>query len=168
MTKAPTIRTDPANANRGTQRGDGMLERSLQQYGAGRSVLLDKHGTLIAGNKTAAKAMELGIPIQVVESDGHTLIAVQRTDLDLETDTAAMALGIADNRVGQVSLEWSPDMLQQVFDAGVDANEFWFPEELANLFDVEPNDPAPVDSAGVPPRLITCPSCGESFSPDGV
>ena len=30
-----------------------MIENSLREYGAGRSILLDKHGRIIAGNKTA-------------------------------------------------------------------------------------------------------------------
>lgn len=77
------ITPDPNNANKGTQRGRGLLEKSLRQYGAGRSVLADKNGMLIAGNKTAEVAQELVIPYRVVETDGHELIVVQRNDLDL-------------------------------------------------------------------------------------
>ncbi len=43
---------DLRNANLGTERGHAMLERSLQETGAGRSILVDKHGKVIAGNKT--------------------------------------------------------------------------------------------------------------------
>jgi len=39
------------NANRGTERGTSALESSLELYGAGRSILLDKNGIIIAGNK---------------------------------------------------------------------------------------------------------------------
>ena len=67
--------------------------------GPGRSVLIDRHGTIIAGNKTYERAKQLDIPVQVVKSDGTTLIAVQREDLDLETDPRARALAVADNRV---------------------------------------------------------------------
>ena len=42
---------DPMNANKGTERGAYMVRRSLEKLGAGRSVLVDKHGVLIAGNK---------------------------------------------------------------------------------------------------------------------
>ena len=35
---------DEKNANRGTQRGVAMLEDSLRRHGAGRSILVDKHG----------------------------------------------------------------------------------------------------------------------------
>jgi hypothetical protein len=42
---------DKRNANRGTVRGRALLEDSLRRYGAGRSILADKHGNIIAGNK---------------------------------------------------------------------------------------------------------------------
>lgn len=55
------LKFDPQNANKGTERGNQALEESLQRYGAGRSVLADKNGVIIAGNKTVEKAGELGI-----------------------------------------------------------------------------------------------------------
>src|ERR1019366_2798471 len=113
------------NANRGTERGRSALARSLQEYGPGRSVLLDKHGTIIAGNKTVEQARHLNIPLRVVETDGEFLIAVKRTDLDLATDARAQALAVADNRVGEINLEWDVDMLKQIHAAGVDLSGFW-------------------------------------------
>jgi hypothetical protein len=35
---------DPNNANLGTERGASLLETSLSKYGAGRSILADRHG----------------------------------------------------------------------------------------------------------------------------
>ena len=81
---------DPNNANKGTERGNSALEASLQQYGAGRSILLDKNDTIIAGNKTAEMAGQLGMMnVKVVETPGDELVAGRRTDLDLETDASA-------------------------------------------------------------------------------
>lgn len=40
---------DPRNANTGTVRGLQVLEDSLGEVGLGRSVVTDKHGTIIAG-----------------------------------------------------------------------------------------------------------------------
>ena len=57
---------DNVNANRGTKRGSGMLERSLRQYGAGRSVLVDSSGRIIAGNKTVEAAGSIGLEYAVV------------------------------------------------------------------------------------------------------
>lgn len=106
ITKVRDLIPDAKNANKGTERGSGMLEHSLRTYGTGRSILIDKKGRIIAGNKTAEAAGALGLDkVVVVETDGRTLIAVQRMDLDLETDTKAKELAIADNRIGDVNLE---------------------------------------------------------------
>src|SRR5471032_183239 len=101
----PEFSTDPNNANRGTDRGRDALARSLREYGAGRAILIDREGRIIAGNKTFDEATRLRIPLRVVKTDGHHLIAVQRDDLDLATDPRAKALAIADNRVAELDLE---------------------------------------------------------------
>src|SRR5687767_10793140 len=103
---AKSIRTladltpDDRNANKGTERGTGLIESSLRSYGAGRSVLADKNGRLIAGNKTVEGCVNAGIErVRVVQTDGHELVVVQRTDLDLD-DKAARELALIDNRAG--------------------------------------------------------------------
>jgi len=47
---------DEKNANKGTKRGRKLLEESLEKYGAGRSVVVDRHDRVIAGNKTVVAA----------------------------------------------------------------------------------------------------------------
>jgi len=160
------IQQDPQNANKGTVRGRGMVERSLQQYGAGRSVLVDRNGVIIAGNKTAEIAHELGIPVTVIESDGTTLYAIKRTDLDLATDDAAKALGVADNRASETGLEWDPDVLQSFMDDGLDLEQFWFPDELADVLSVVPDfEAVGIDEQGRldEKQMQTCPECGHVF-----
>src|SRR5262245_14688225 len=56
------LQPDPHNANRGTDRGRAALERSLREYGVGRAVLIDRHGRVIAGNKTVEQAKRLNLP----------------------------------------------------------------------------------------------------------
>jgi DNA modification methylase len=125
---------DPKNANRGTDRGLDALAHSLRAYGAGRAVLIDRHGVVIAGNKTVEQAKRLNIPLRVVKTDGQHLIAVQRDDLDLARDPRAKALAIADNRVGELDLEWDVEMLQQLHADGLDLSAFWTDAEFATLF----------------------------------
>ena len=50
------LTSDPRNANRGTPRGREALRHSLHAFSAGRAVLIDRHGVVIAGNKTVAEA----------------------------------------------------------------------------------------------------------------
>ena len=54
-------------------------------------------------------ALSAGLDSDVilVQSDGAKLVVVQRTDLTLEDDSKAKALGIADNRAGELGLEWA-------------------------------------------------------------
>src|SRR3954468_15113961 len=94
--KLADLKLDDRNANKGTARGRKALDKSLRDYGAGRSVLLDSKGRVIAGNKTveAALASELGENVLVIKTDGSQLVAVQRTDLDLTKDAKAKALAI--------------------------------------------------------------------------
>ncbi|HXN73875.1 MAG TPA: hypothetical protein VN861_15115, partial [Candidatus Acidoferrales bacterium] len=103
---------DEKNANKGTKRGRGLLEDSLEKYGAGRSVVVDRHNRVIAGNKTVEAAVAAGMKsIAVIETDGSSLVAVQRGDLDLKKDKKARELAIADNRIGELDLEWNPEVL---------------------------------------------------------
>ena len=105
---------DRKNANKGTPYGLKLLDDSLRKYGAGRSILVDKHGRIIAGNKTTERAADLGFEnVIIVETDGTQLVTVQRTDLDLEDDKgSARALALYDNRVSEVDLEWDLDILE--------------------------------------------------------
>ena len=130
------LQPDTKNANKGTDRGRAMIESSLRTYGAGRSILIDKHGSIIAGNKTVENCTAIGMEdVLVVQTDGTRLVAVQRIDLDLN-DKAAQELAIADNRAGQVSLDWDIDVLKEL---DVDLAKFWSEDELVILLaDKEP------------------------------
>ena len=111
---------DPENANKGTPRGESALEESISSYGLGRSILIDKNNRIIAGNKTAQKAGELGIEqVTVVETTGNQVVAVKRTDLDLDEDNEARELAYADNRTSELSLDWDPEQLLKDSDRGI-------------------------------------------------
>ena len=109
---------DPRNANRGTRRGAALLADSLTTYGAGRSVVADRNGVIIAGNKTVAQAQARALPIHVVETTGDALVVVQRTDLDLLADDRARQLALADNRIGELNLAWDPAVMETVVAGG--------------------------------------------------
>ena len=136
--EAASLHPDPHNANKGTKRGRALLEQSIKQHGAGRSILADKHGVIIAGNKTLETAEGLGLPVRIIESDGTELVVVQRTDLDLEHDPAARALAYADNRVGQVDLEWDAEQMKADLAKGIDLTAFWQTPELDSLLTALP------------------------------
>lgn len=130
---------DDQNANQGTLRGAQLLHKSLENLGAGRSVLLDRKRKLIAGNKTSESALDLGFEqVIVVHTTGKQIVAVQRDDLDLDdpADERARALAIADNRVGEVNLDWNADEIARLQVAQPAAlEEFFFPDEVADLIE---------------------------------
>jgi hypothetical protein len=103
------LKQDAKNANRGTKRGHDAISQSLKTLGAGRSILVDKNGVIVAGNKTAQAAVNAGIDNDaiLVQTDGSQLVIVQRADLDLPTDPRAKELALADNRSSELGLEWN-------------------------------------------------------------
>ncbi len=132
IVKLSDLTPDSHNANKGTVRGRHLLETSLSKYGAGRSIVVDKNGRIIAGNKTAETAGEIGLDdVVIVRTDGKQLVAVMREDLDLnDDDTAARMLAYADNRVGAVSLDFDPEVLLADVTAGLDLGDLWLDWEL--------------------------------------
>lgn len=136
---------DPQNANAGTEEGEQLLKSSLEDLGAGRSILIDRNGVIIAGNKTAGQAAAAGIrDVLVVETDGSQLVAVRRTDLDLRTDARAKRLALADNRVAQLDLAWDEEALAAIAAQAPEALEgLWTVQEIAALLAEEPETQAP-------------------------
>ena len=165
MAKLRDLTPDASNANRGTERGRYALEASLRKYGAGRSILIDRNGKIIAGNKTAETAADVGIDdVIVVQTDGRQLVAVQRTDLDLDSKEAR-ELAYADNRVGQLDLDFDPEVLLADLQAGVDLSALWRQEELDVLIGeiAAPEFREYDESAADNVEMLTCPHCGKSF-----
>lgn len=131
---------DATNANKGTVRGRGMVEASLRETGAGRSILADAQGRIIAGNKTLEAWADIGGEIEVVRTKGDKLVVVQREDLDLSDDTGtARKLAYYDNRAGEVGLEWDAEQLLADVQAGVDLSALFRDDELdALLAELQP------------------------------
>lgn len=101
------------------------MKDSLSRFGAGRSILADMHGAIIAGNKTLQAADVLDLPVRIIETDGTELVVVQRTDLDLAKDERARLLAYADNRASELGLDWSPDIVLADMQAGLDLASMW-------------------------------------------
>lgn len=104
---------DNKNFNKGTQFGEHLMDESLRKFGLGRSILLDKNDRIIAGNKTTEKAGELGFEkVVIVETDGSTLVAVKRNDIDLDSQMGR-ELALADNATSKANLSWDEEMIMQ-------------------------------------------------------
>lgn len=184
------LRPDDKNINQSSARGGEMLRRSLQEYGAARSLVADKNMRIVAGNQTLEAAAAIGLDdVVVVPTDGSKLVVVQRTDIDLDTPRGR-ELAIADNRTNQVGYNPDPLMLAWHGSNGADLDKFWLPDELAALdlpdvdgLDLGDDDDEPVGDADAVPEVEDVPTsrrgdlwilgdhrvlCGDSTDADDV
>lgn len=77
-----------------------IIKKSLDELGAGRSILMDSENCLIAGN--GVKEQWGDRPVKIVETDGSELIVVKRTDLKT-TDKKRKKLALIDNHASDTS-----------------------------------------------------------------
>ena len=125
ITKISDLIPDANNYNKGTEFGSGLIAKSIQKNGLGRSLLLDKNGKVIAGNKTLEGTVAAGFndeDIIVVKTDGTKLVVVQRTDLDLDT-RRGKEMALADNATAKANLAWDYGALGADFQS--DELEAW-------------------------------------------
>ena len=128
---------DDRNLNKGTEEGRKLIEKSLRKFGAGRSVLIDKNNRIIAGNKTHENAEAIGMDdVIIVETDGTKLVAVKRTDIDLDS-AEGREMALADNATVKVDLQWDDEQIKSVAaEFGVDMEEWGVFEET----DINPDE----------------------------
>jgi hypothetical protein len=126
---------DAHNANKGSQRGEQVIRQSFERNGAGRSLLADKDGRLIAGNQALKGAAAAGIQDAIeIEVTGDAVVVVKRVDLDLESDDGrARSLAYYDNRSSETSLTWAADQLAADLEAGVLPAGLFRDDELDDL-----------------------------------
>ena len=165
--KISDLQPDKKNARKRTARGHAAIEHSLRELGAGRSIVIDKNGAIIAGNGVIESAEKAGITeIQVIPSDGSKLIAVQRLDLCLATDPKARQLAVADNRTGELA-EWVPENLKDLA-SDLDLKPFFSESELTEITATD-KQPEPGEKSGEVDIdaftfAHTCPKCHFQFN----
>ena len=114
---------DGENFNRHTEFGQKLLEDSLRKFGAGRSILVDKDGNIIAGNSTTETAAAIGMEdVIVVPTDGKKLVVVQRTDLTLDSPEGR-ELALADNMTALKGIDLDLAKVQETL--GDDLAKAW-------------------------------------------
>jgi site-specific DNA-methyltransferase (adenine-specific) len=103
---------DDKNFNKGSEYGNGLIEKSFSKFGAGRSILIDKNNRIIAGNKSVENAMSIGLDdVQIVESDGKRIIAVKRMDIDLDTPQGR-EMALADNASAKANIVFDAELIE--------------------------------------------------------
>ena len=169
--KLTDYRPQRANANRHTQRGMGLLEKSIQEDGWIGAITVAADGETFDGSARievgAATGFEDAI---VVESDGTRPIVHVRRDIPTADDPRAKRLGLAANRVAELNLEWDVDELLASVADGVDLSAMFREDELdallqaANTPDFQPvgiEEQGRLDEK----KQVECPHCHMWFTP---
>ena len=129
MTSINQLKSDHKNARKRTDRSSSLIQKSLEKFGAARSIVIDEDNRILAGNGTIEGAKAAGIKnLKIIETDGNEIIAVKRTGLSEEEK---VGLALADNRTSDLS-EWDAEMLKQLSEEQ-DLNPWFSPEDLSEL-----------------------------------
>lgn len=112
-TNVEVLIPDNKNFNKHTEYGMHILEESIRKFGLGRSILIDKNNRIIAGNGVVETASQIDLDkVLVVETKGNTLVAVKRTDIDLDS-AKGREFALADNATGKANLCFDTDLIMQ-------------------------------------------------------
>jgi hypothetical protein len=123
------LKPDGRNARKHGERNISTIEKSLERFGAARSIVVDETGRILAGNGLVEAAANVGIErVKTVEADGNEIIAVVRRGL---TEEQKIGLSVADNQTGLLS-EWDAAVLKELSDE-VDLSAFFTDNELAGI-----------------------------------
>ena len=168
MSKISDYKPNRRNPNKGTQRGLGMVEDSMREDGAARSIVVAADNTIIAGNHAQEGAVLAGIEDAIeVEVSGDQLVVVKRTDWANADDPGAIRYAYRDNRSTETNLVWEAAQLLEDMDAGVDLIVMFTQEELEALIGDALKEPPEFkeydESVADEVEFITCPHCGEQF-----
>lgn len=161
--KIDELKFDDKNFNKHTEFGMSLLEKSLRENGAGRSILIDKDNNIIAGNGIIEAAGQIGLDkIKVIETTGDEIVAVKRTDVSLNSKQGRK-MALADNATAKADLAWDEEALEAEFDDeelkdwGVFPSSEISDEELAGFFN-EDNAQKETEK-----KTVKCPECGAEF-----
>lgn len=121
------IKFDKRNYRKHNERNKELIRKSLEECGAGRSIVIDNDDEIIAGNGIYEQAQALNIPVKVIETNGSELVVVKRTDLKTD-DEKRKKLAVMDNSTSDSS-EFDIELLSVDFevpelkDMGIDVPE---------------------------------------------
>lgn len=140
----------------------------MKRVGAGRSIVVNGRGKLLAGHGAVEAAAAAGIEhVILIPADGKTLVAVVRDNL---TPAQEQELAIADNRTNELST-WSLPRLERISETfNLPLNRFFEPQELAALGGMIEDESTAEPGVADPglATLVTCPKCGAEFDAHGI
>ncbi len=147
--KISDYKLDHSNANKGTERGDWMLEQSVRKHGPARSAVSAADDSIPAGNGTLEAMMDAGIEDVIeVETDGSQMVIVKRRDWQSVDDPQARSYAYYDNRTSELRLDWNVDQLLADVQEGFDFDGLFYEDELERILGDFPDGDAWGDAFG--------------------
>ena len=138
------IKFDKRHYRKHDKKNKSLIKKSLEKFGAGRSIVVDAEGEIIGGNGVYEQAQKLGLKTQIVETDGSELVVVKRTDLKTD-DEKRKALAVMDNSTSDTS-EFDMELLTADFsvdeleDFGIELPEEVKEVEVPDVLEKEDSD----------------------------
>ena len=138
------IKFDKRNYRKHDKKNKSLIKKSLEKFGAGRSIVVDAEGEIIGGNGVYEQAQKLGLKTKIVETDGSELVVVKRTDLKTDDDKRK-ALAVMDNSTSDTS-EFDLELLTADFsvdeleDFGIELPEEVKEVEVPDVLEKEDSD----------------------------
>ena len=156
--KKEDIKFDSRNYRIHDDRNKELISKSLDECGAGRSIVVDDDGEIIAGNGIYEAWGDR--PVKVVESDGSELVVVHRTDLKRK-DFRRDKLAIMDNSTSDSS-KFDLPLLQTDFPDTDLLNEMGATVIPISDIDVD-SFFEDAEEKEKKKKTVKCPNCGEEF-----
>lgn len=156
------------NANRHTQRGMGMLERSISERKWIGAITTAANGETFDGSARRETLEAMGVEDAIViHGDGSKPVIYVRDDIPTADDPRAVQLALEANRIAQVNLDFDPVVLSEIDPLVLDS--LFFPDELSAILEQSGTALIDVDfkeydeSVENEVKYCTCPKCGERF-----
>lgn len=150
------IKFDSRNYRKHNAENKRLIKKSLEECGAGRSILIDGEDEIIAGNGVYEQAKKLKMPVRIIETDGSEIVAIKRTDLKT-SDEKRKQLAVMDNSTSDSS-EFDFELMAEDF--SVDELE-GMGVDLPDLEKYKNNE---IDTESLTQDLdCKCPRCGFVF-----
>jgi hypothetical protein len=156
--KKEDIKFDSRNYRIHDDRNKDLIAKSLDECGAGRSIVVDDDGEIIAGNGIYEAWGDR--PVKVIESDGSELVVVHRTDLKRK-DFRRDKLAIMDNSTSDSS-KFDLPLLQTDFPDTDLLNEMGVTVIPISDIDVD-SFFEDTEEKEKKKKTVKCPNCGEEF-----
>lgn len=155
-----TLIPDPQNIRKHNNKNLRTIQRSINQVGMGRSVVIDEDGVILCGNGTVEAAKKEGlINVRVIETDGTEIIAVKRTNLTLDekqimaiTDNLSSDQSSFDKEKLHFVEESAPKLFETAFYE--DTDKYTYKREKKELSEF---------SKSHPPKPLTVPEINSDF-----